>query len=149
MASAISTADEFLKVAKRNDVKLTPLQLMKLVYMAHGLSLAIRNVGLFQDRIEAWKFGPVIPNLYHATKSFGRNQIPYNKIDEASSGLDDDEIDFVNKVFDKYGHLSGYALSSLTHESGTPWDNVYEDGVFHKEISDELIKNHYTDMLNG
>ncbi|MEX1035963.1 MAG: type II toxin-antitoxin system antitoxin SocA domain-containing protein [Sneathiella sp.] len=147
--SAITIADEILKIAKRKDKSLTPLQLMKLVYIAHGWSLALRDVDLFPDRIEAWKFGPVIPDLYHATKHFGRKEIPLDRISDEPSNVDGDTRSFLEDVFEKYGHLSGFSLSSLTHKSGTPWDQVYENDVFNIEIGDELIRNHYKAMMNG
>ena len=75
--NAQTVADDILKLAKRRGMVLTPMQLMKLVYIAYGWYLAMHNARLFDDRIEAWKYGPVIPNLYHATKHFGGNIIPH------------------------------------------------------------------------
>jgi uncharacterized phage-associated protein len=147
--SAISVADEILRVAKRHGKALTPLQLMKLVYIAHGFHLAVKETDLFPDRIEAWKYGPVIPDLYHATKQYGRNTIPLEKIDDASAtNVDSDTSLFLQEVYDKYGHLTGIELSNLTHQSGTPWDQVYRDGIFGIEIPDDIIQNHYRRLLS-
>ena len=149
MYSALIVADEILKIAKGKGMKLTPLQLMKLTYIAHGWSLAILKKDLFQDRIEAWKFGPVIPDLYHATKHFGRNEIPFDQIGEAdSTSVLPEDRTFLEDVTSKYGSLSGFALSNLTHKSGTPWDQKYRDGEFGIEIPDSLIKDHYMGKLN-
>lgn len=147
MHTAIKVADEILKIAKSEGRMLTPLQLMKLVYISHGWHLAIRGQDLFGNRIEAWKYGPVIPDLYRATKKFGRNPIPLDLIDEVSS-IDPETRAFLRDVYSKYGHLDGIALSSLTHQSGTPWDQVYEDGVLNLEISDDLIRNYYLALLH-
>jgi uncharacterized phage-associated protein len=148
MASAINVADAILKIAKAKGKSLTPLQLMKLVYIAHGWSLAIRGEDLFSDRIEAWKFGPVIPTLYHATKAYGKEPIPLSRIDDAPSGLDEDTMAFLEDVFEKYGNMTGYALSQLTHKPGTPWAQVYEDGIFNIEIPDSIIETHYKKLLD-
>ena len=121
---------------------------MKLVYITHGWHLAIKDDDLFQERIEAWKFGPVIPDLYHATKSFGRDPIPFDLVNDESNVLSCETRAFIKSVFDKYGHLSGFSLSQLTHQSGTPWDRVYKDSVMHIEIPDSLIKEHYREKLN-
>jgi uncharacterized phage-associated protein len=147
MHTAITVADEILKIAKSEGRMLTPLQLMKLVYISHGWHLAIRGQYLFGNRIEAWKYGPVIPDLYRATKQFGRNPIPLDLVDEVSS-IDPETRAFLRDVYSKYGHLDGIALSSLTHQSGTPWDQVYEDGVLNLEISDDLIRNYYLALLH-
>jgi uncharacterized phage-associated protein len=57
---AAAIANEFIKVAKRNGVLLTPMKLQKLVYFAHGWYLALLGKPLINEPVEAWKFGPVI-----------------------------------------------------------------------------------------
>lgn len=144
MSSAISVADEILKIAKRKGMQLTPLQLMKLVYISHGWAFPILGKDLFSNRIEAWKFGPVIPDLYHATKHYGRNTIPHSDIsDNPSTGFDSTILSFLEDVLDKYGHLDGFSLSNLTHQTGTPWDQVFDESKYNVEIPDSLIKQHY------
>lgn len=149
MSSAMEIADEILKIGKRAGRSFTPMQLMKLVYIAHGWSLAILDRDIFQDRIEAWKYGPVIPALYQATRQFRRKPIPHDLIDEDSPPKVSREVlSFLQDVVDKYGHLSGIQLSKLTHRPGTPWDQVYEPGGSNIEISDRLIKQHYSEKLD-
>jgi len=149
MYSAITVADEFLKIAKRNNKMLSPMQLMKLVYIAHGWALAVLQRDLFSNRIEAWKYGPVIPDLYQATKQFGRDPIPLTLIDEAAdSGIDTPTKAFLEDVYSKYGHLSAIDLSNLTHQSGTPWDQRYESWAKGIEIPNDLIAQHYIEKLN-
>jgi len=149
ITTATRVADEFLKIAKRKGKRLTPMQLMKLVYIAHGWSLAILNRDLFSDRIEAWKYGPVIPTLYQATKGFGRDPIPHSLIEDSEpSSLPEDVQAFLEDVFSKYGNLSGINLSNLTHRPGSPWDQRYRDGVMSIEIPDDLIREHYVGKLN-
>ena len=149
MLPVITIADEILKSAKRQGRALTPMQLMKLVYVAYGWSLAILNKRIFLDPIEAWRYGPVIPNLYQATKKFGRSEIPLNLINESSpSTVTGDVQGLLDEVVAKYSHLSGIELSNLTHLPGTPWHQVYEPNMSNKEISDDLIKHHYMAKLN-
>src|SRR5215510_7158653 len=54
---------------------LTPMKLQKLVYFAHGWSLALTGVPLIKDAVEAWRYGPVIPALYHEFKHNGARPI--------------------------------------------------------------------------
>ena len=51
------------------------MKLQKLAYFAHGWNLAIRNTPLINESVEAWKFGPVIPSLYHDVKGYGMEPI--------------------------------------------------------------------------
>jgi uncharacterized phage-associated protein len=149
MYTAITIADEILRLAKKEGKRLTPLQLMKLVYISHGWSLGIRNIDLFKDRIEAWKFGPVIPSLYQATKKFGRSEIPLDLVDiDRASLVDEPTQKFLADVYSKYGSLNGIQLSGLTHQLGTPWEQVYDNGVLGIEIPDSIITDHYKRLLS-
>jgi len=146
--SAQIIADDVLKLAKRKGLSLTPMQLMKLVYISYGWYLAMHNAKLFNDRIEAWKYGPVIPNLYHATKRFGGDLIPQNLI--ADSALSFPQLEeFLGSVVDNYGAYSGIALSNLTHREGTPWQRAYLPNVLGIEIPDKYIRDHYLQGLNA
>lgn len=150
MYDVLTVADAILKIAKAEGVSLTPMQLVKLTYIAHGWSLGLRNKDLFRNRIEAWQYGPVIPDLYHATKSYGRNPIPLDAIGEPNDikVLPDDEK-FIKQVFKKYGHLDGMSLSYITHKAGTPWTQVYSPDKRNIEIPDELIAKHYGELANA
>ena len=149
MYSVLTIADELLRIAKKKNQELTPLQLMKLVYIAHGWSLGMNRGDLFSERIEAWKYGPVIPDLYHVTKRFGRNPIPLELIGDGGSETDDGTTEFLQSVFENYGALSGIKLSELTHKSRTPWDIVYNGGAYNGEITDALITDHYSRLYNA
>ena len=80
MYDVLTVADTILKIAKSKGKALTPMQLVKLTYIAHGWSLALSERDLFKNRIEAWRYGPVIPDLYQATKNFGRSEIPLERV---------------------------------------------------------------------
>ena len=148
--SALTIADEVLRIAKRDGQSLTPMKLMKLTYIAHGWALGLLDRDLFKNRIEAWQYGPVIPDLYHATKVYGRSPIPLAKVDtNAASQVDAQVSELLAQVWRKYGHFDAIDLSNLTHKSGTPWDCVYEPGRRGIEIPDHLIKSHYRELANA
>jgi len=154
-------ANEFLKIAKEKGDALTPMKLQKLVYFAHGWYLALTGQPLISERIEAWQYGPVIPALYHEFKVFGNDPITAsatdfhledgkakfkpNTLDEC--GADKEEIDKVKsliaRVYDVYGPFTAVRLSNSTHMQGSPWQQVYKDGVKRLAIPDEIIKNYF------
>ena len=148
MHALLAVADEILRLAKRRGLSLTPMQLMKLTYMSFGWFMANRGERLFPERIEAWKYGPVMPDLYRATKAWGRNPIPLDHISDELGAVDADTSSFLSQVVDKYGHLSGIALSNLTHNAGTPWHQVFSPGVMGIEIPEAVIAEHYREILN-
>jgi len=146
MYDVLTVADAILKIAKGKGQMLTPMQLVKLTYIAHGWSLALRGKGLFRNQIEAWQYGPVIPDLYHVTKCYGRNPIPFTDIGDVDDvRLASEDAQFVEQVFQRYGHFDGIKLSYLTHKPNTPWTKVY-DKWSSMPIPDELIAQHYRDL---
>src|SRR5215467_7486621 len=72
---AKAVANEFLYLAKEERRPVTPMQLLKLVYFAHGWYLALTGERLIDERVEAWKYGPVVPSIYHEFKRFGNEPI--------------------------------------------------------------------------
>jgi len=112
---AITIADAILGIAKEDGNKLTPMQLVKLTYIAHGWSLGLGRGALFNNRIEAWKYGPVIPDLYQATKRYGRKSIPLDLIKTDSSKVDEATRSFLQSVYNAYKKFDGIQLSYLTH----------------------------------
>jgi len=128
---------------KKQDID--PLKLMKLTYISHGWSLALRDTPLFPESVEAWKYGPVIPELYHATKHFGRDTIV---IDGLGKGVaTENPFDrLIKKVVDMYGEFSGIALSNLTHRRGTPWSNLFDRNRLGIKIENKFIRDHYKSL---
>lgn len=149
MYDVLTVADAILKIARSENITLTPMQLVKLTYIAHGWSLGLRNKDLFKNRIEAWQYGPVIPDLYHATKLYGRHPIPFSAIGDGPINVSDEDSHFLASVIDKYGNLDGITLSYMTHKSGTPWTQVYDPRERNIEIPDYLIQQHYMDLMNA
>src|SRR5713226_3390078 len=68
-------ANELIRLASEDGKSLTPLQIIKLTYIAHGWMLGLYQRPLVVDQIEAWKYGPVIPDLYHAMKDYGSGYV--------------------------------------------------------------------------
>ena len=150
--SARAVANEFIRLAREDGRALTPLQIIKLVYIAHGWMLALHQRPLINDRIEAWKYGPVIPSLYHDLKRYGGGSVkaPLSTFLRMRSlpELDEDETDVVSQVYKAYGKQTGIQLSSLTHRHGTPWADTWKPDFLGLAISNDLIADHYRQLAN-
>ncbi len=123
------------------------MQVLKLVYIAHGWMLALHEHPLIRDRIEAWQYGPVIPLLYKKLRHFRSNPVKKIKVYKKEH-LDSDEMAMIRMIYDLYGHLSALKLSSITHKAGSPWDLTYERGSFGIPISNDLIQSHYESLMD-
>jgi len=158
-------ANEFITIAKAAGRKLSPLKLQKLVYFAHGWYLAFTGHPLINEPIEAWKFGPVIPSLYHAFKKYGYGEVAECVTDdylwafgnpEHAPSIDDNlnqeenELakQVVKRIWDVYGRFSATQLSNLTHAAGTPWsDTPDRDKRRHATIDQDLIRTYFAAQL--
>lgn len=142
MADARVVANRFLQLARPEGRPLTPMQLLKLVYIAHGWMLGLNNRPLVDQQIEAWQYGPVIRDLYNATRGYGRSPVAAD-VWAPAGGLDPQEDDMVRQVYGLYSGMSGPQLSNITHMQGTPWQRTYEPGSFGDVIPNPLIAEHY------
>jgi uncharacterized phage-associated protein len=136
-------ANRFLTLAAMRNDAITPMQLLKLVYIAHGWMLGLYGRPLISDEVQAWQYGPVIPSLYNATKKFRSQPVAEQLAVRTESQLDESETDVIDQVYGLYGHLTGPALSRITHALDTPWSRTYLPGTFGIVISNDLIEDHY------
>jgi uncharacterized phage-associated protein len=96
---------------------------------------------LFVNRIEAWQYGPVIPDVYSAFRGQGIDvkkpvQVPQWNVKQEDESLLED-------VYRIYGALSPFQLSDLTHVPGGPWDIATKTGGNYAPIPNDLIRQHY------
>lgn len=159
--SATLIADYILT---QSDKPLTMLHVIKLTYISHGWHLAVYSgKPLISDEIEAWRYGPVIPTLYRALRSYGKETI--YKLLYCGTGLHTKYIDdrkkfmekriceqsqqLINRVLGEYGTLTAMELSALTHQKGTPWSDYYVEGQYFTPIPNKAIREHYIKIANS
>lgn len=137
--------------------QITPMKLQKLVYYAHAWHLALFDDSpLIKDRIEAWKYGPVIPTLYSEFREFGDNpitrfaiELDWDSMELVPDRIQDDDAKtrkLVEKIWDRLGGLTAIQLSSMTHQPNEPWFKVRKPrpGI---EIPNQLIAKDFRAML--
>lgn len=120
---------------------LTNLKLQKILYLAQAYYLSKLNKPLFKNKIEAWTYGPVIPDVYHQYKRKG-NQ-PLVVVSDNSEIHQDDKV-VLEKIWDSFGGYSTSKLVDITH-SHTPWKEAFETSS--KNISFESIKEYYKPLF--
>lgn len=120
MLNCHQIADYFLfKLDEECGDTISNLKLQKLVYYAQGYHLAIFDKPLFEETIEAWMHGPVVPDLYQKFKHNGSGAIPaINNID--FTVFDEDTQSLLDEVYSIYNQYSAWALRNMTHEEA-PW----------------------------
>ena len=89
----------------------------KLVYYCEAWHLVWEAEPLFEDRIEAWANGPVIPVLYQKhRRTYSVSEWP----DGDATNLSDAQNESIDAVVSFYGEYKGFQLAELTHRED-PW----------------------------
>lgn len=137
-------ANRFVGKSYEAGKNLTIMPLVKLVYIAHGWTLGYTGKPLICDTVEAWRHGPVVPQVYHAFRPQGiiigapaidgKGRPYFTEVNEV-------EEEIISNVYKDYSGFSPFQLSALTHNEGTPWAR-YEGMPYHT-ISNENIKAYY------
>lgn len=138
-----SIANRLIERAYGEDSPFTPLQVIKLVYFCHGWMLGLYERPLIIHPVMAWRYGPVVAEVYHSIKQYGSTPIDEQIYNIEPWNGDEKEEDVIEQVYLKYGQLDGISLSRLTHAPGTPWDHIWNAGANGAVIPNSLIQQHY------
>ena len=130
---------------------ITNLKLQKLCYFAQARCLAHHGYPLFDERIEAWAHGPVVPALYRRFRQYRWMAIdpteakPIRELSETQSAV-------LAGVWKKFSGKTARQLENLTH-SHAPWKDVYGDRKWgqacNEIITHEAIENFYKKHPNA
>ena len=150
MYHPITIANYFIVRSFEQADDLTPMKLLKLVYIAHGWYLGAIEKPFISEEVEAWKYGPVIVSLYRSTKKYEGEQVTdligIDNIDPLlDTNKDEYEIKFLDEIWKYYRGYDGLELLNLTCLDDSPWHQTVIRGK--TIISDDLIISHYRDKL--
>jgi uncharacterized phage-associated protein len=129
--------------------EMTTMKLQKLVYYCQAWSLVWDDKALFDDRIEAWASGPVVPSLYKCHRGqFLINDLPIGNINNLTA----EQIETIDSVLEAYGNKPAQWLADLTHMED-PWNDVrdgFEPGEnCDKEITQASMSEYYSSLPPG
>lgn len=137
--SVYDIANYFLFKAERDNELLSNLKLQKLIYYSQGLHLALFGIPIFTEKIRAWNYGPVVPELYAAYKEYGAGGIPCDdKFDPKS--IDKKTRSFLKEVYEAFGQFSAVRLMGLSHTDQC-WRDAHPNKIItHKAMQNDLKK---------
>lgn len=115
---------------------ITNLKLQKILYLAQGYFLAKKKRPLFNDDIEAWQYGPVVPSVYKVYKGSNESRI----LLESDVKIDHEDMVSIKEVWETFGKYSAGTLVDFTHKQ-SPWIN--SSASTKKVISQESMKDFF------
>jgi uncharacterized phage-associated protein len=125
MYKAIDIASYTLNHYKDENIYITNLKLQKLLYFIQCEFIREVNELCFDDVIQAWAYGPVVPNVYYTYNRFVANEIldwrnPHTIISQQHKSI-------IYNITDKYKDVDAWDLVKMTHTQ-TPWKLTYKKG---------------------
>lgn len=147
-----------INYSNEHDYGISNLKLQKVLYFIQAYFLINKkdHNPCFDEKIEAWDFGPVVPEAYHEYKQYGSGDIPTVKsyflfdngdiwnskrVEYNDNIISPDDKKLIDKVIDKFSNYSATDLVSLTHRQ-SPWIDVYAP-CQNNEITIESIRRYF------
>lgn len=138
--SALDVAKYVINYEHSQGREVSNLRLQKLLYFVQAKVLVASNGNpCFSEDMEAWDFGPVVPEVYFKYKIFGcldlinREKIPF--IDHQSEIM-------IQGMLEYCGNFPTYQLVEITHQQD-PWKNARLNGA-RAIISKQAIQAYFS-----
>ncbi|MFY0761013.1 type II toxin-antitoxin system antitoxin SocA domain-containing protein [Metabacillus dongyingensis] len=135
------------------------LKLQKLIYYIYAEFLIRTGEKLFKEPIVAYKYGPVVEDVFEKYRVHGSSKIDY--VEDAKFSINADKnaftpslmkilsseygmvvVECVVTVLEKYIKTDPFVLVDKTHRQGGPWSRVYVEGM-NRCITDDLITQYH------
>lgn len=145
-----------INYSNKKNYGISNLKLQKILYFIQAYFLLQIHQPCFKENIEAWDFGPVVPEAYHEYKQYGSGDIPtiksYLQFDSDDiwnvervvyddTLIKSDDKKMINSVIDKFADYSATDLVTITHNQA-PWKNAYVT-YSNNSISNESLRRYF------
>ena len=119
-------AEYVIVYSKYKDCGISNLKLQKILYLVQAYFLIQTKNPCFLEDIEAWDFGPVIPEVYRKYKQFGGADIQSRcrNLEKIQKGFEKEDRKRIEEVVDRFADFSAADLTILT-QNQTPWNEAF------------------------
>lgn len=148
--NALTIANYIVEYCNARRYSMSNLKLQKVLYFvqANFLVSTLNHRPCFTNRIEAWDFGPVVPDVYHHYKMFGVGDIPIMSDDFLSryfGGINEyitqSDKEMIDEVIEYTRDYTASDLVQLTHNQA-PWKKAY-DRYWDREIRNKELLEYF------
>lgn len=117
--TAISVANWFVNnlCDRESGSVVTHLQVQKMLYFAQAWHMMVLDTPLFEEDMEAWPHGPVVPSVWQKFKQYGWDPIQPGG---DSTGISKESENVLIQVLDAYGAFGAKRLEAMAHAE-RPW----------------------------
>lgn len=147
--SSIDVARCIIAMANEQRLIINITKVQKLLYIAYGVYMAVRQKRLTNELPQAWPYGPVFPATRTKFLHTDLYSITFDAPDMSEIRNDCDLRELISLVFRGFGSWSASQLTSWTHGEGTPWQKTtcHRDFVWGDTIPDEYIFPYFKKLV--
>ena len=142
MYRALDVAKYVIERCNKMGYPISNLKLQKILYFIQAEFLVAFDEQCFQEDIEAWNFGPVVPEVYREYKIYGSASIPYLK-EYDGVFINEEHKAVMDEVIDLCAQYTASTLVSITHNQ-KPWKDSFQRGR-NCIISPKAIKEFFSE----
>lgn len=125
------------------NIGVTHRELQKLLYFSQGFYLSEYGEPLFEENMDAWKFGPVNGAIWGRFRNFGYQSLHVSK-DSLTTSLTENKKKFLTGILASFLALGEGMLIDMSHTDYT-WERNYIAG-YNKQITKPEIESYFNEF---
>jgi len=119
--SVLEIAKYIITYCEDSNAPISNLKLQQILYFLQAEYYKTQHKPIFDEDICAWKFGPVVPDVYYEFCYYGGSSI----IAQYTTTLDEKDKEIINSITDKLKNIPVWKLIQETNASETPWATIF------------------------
>lgn len=142
MTTALFISKYIVKFCDNKNISINNLNLQKILYVLQVEFLKRFDRPMFVDTIEAWGFGPCVPNSYYSYCHYGIMPIwttDYDKLPDLSTLYDTNTIDLINAIIIANAAIKPWEFDAQLFGKNSLWNKIYNNYI--DSIKQEKEKN--------
>jgi len=146
-AKPVAALDAAKTVGHHLNWEISNIRMNKILYMAHMLYMGKYEIRLIDADFEAWKYGPVIPEVYRRLKRFGKENIAPGALSDRNFVENGAQAEYLKDSAEMFATIPWRDLVEMTHLKRSAWAKVYvANGEKRPVLRDEDIVTEYKEL---
>lgn len=145
---AREVANEVIRLALLKPASITNLKVLKLIYFCNAFMLGIGSGPMFFQPVIAWKYGPVVLDVYHALKHNGAQDITSPIRMPGLQQVEGTTKEIIGETYGQLGSLPASRLLGMSHDVNGPWYKTWNNSLGQDQvIPNETMQEYFSSFL--
>ena len=135
--NSVDFAIYLYKKAAEAEKHINITKIQKWLYICYGLHLAVEGRQLFDEKPQAWDYGPFFPDVHGAQKLLAND---LSRLEFRIENVDFSKYDkLINATLKHFGDWNAGQLVDWTHKKNTAWYKQTKAGEKYGEMNNDNI----------